>query len=274
MTTSRFIKTLLTLALFASPAAAKPAALPRLHADPARVSVSGLSSGGFMAVQYDVAFSSEVMGIGVVAGGPYNCAFVNAGGIETCLAGMPVGAASYAAATGFAALGEIDAPSNLAAGKVYLFSGTDDSTVHQPVMNAVRDFYKAAGVPDGNLTYVNDVPAGHAFLSPDFGGACATTAAPYVNECTVGGTLYDQPGAILALRHAAAARRGAGREAGGVRPIDLCRQHRRHGGDRLCLYSAGLQGEQRARLRRACRVPWLRAGRRRGQGRHLWPDRL
>lgn len=199
MTKSQFINTLLTLALFSSPAVAKsPAALPRLHADPARVSVSGLSSGGFMAVQYDVAFSSEVMGVGVVAGGPYNCAFVNAGGIETCLQGLPVGAASYAAATGFAVLGEIDAPSNLAAGKVYLFSGTDDAVVRQPVMNAVRDFYTAAGVPEGNLTYVNDVPAGHAFLSSVFGGSCSTTGAPFVNQCTIGGTLYDQPGAILA----------------------------------------------------------------------------
>jgi len=62
--------------------------LPALGADPGRVSVSGLSSGGFMAVQYDVAFSASTIGAGIVAGGPYNCAYVNRGGIEACTGGL------------------------------------------------------------------------------------------------------------------------------------------------------------------------------------------
>jgi len=44
---------------------------PALGADPSRTSVSGLSSGAFMAVQYQVAFSGSVIGSGIVAGGPY-----------------------------------------------------------------------------------------------------------------------------------------------------------------------------------------------------------
>ena len=44
--------------------------LPALGADAGRISVSGFSSGGFMAVQYDVAFSASTIGVGVVAGGP------------------------------------------------------------------------------------------------------------------------------------------------------------------------------------------------------------
>src|SRR6267143_814326 len=48
--------------------------LPALGADPSKTSVSGLSSGAFMAVQYQVAFSGSVIGAGVVAGGPYYCA--------------------------------------------------------------------------------------------------------------------------------------------------------------------------------------------------------
>ncbi len=35
------------------------------------ITVSGISSGGFMAVQFHVAHSSTVGGAGVVAGGPY-----------------------------------------------------------------------------------------------------------------------------------------------------------------------------------------------------------
>ncbi|MDR3437450.1 hypothetical protein [Telmatospirillum sp.] len=172
--------------------------LAALRADPARTSISGLSSGAFMAVQYDVAFSGSVLGVGVVAGGPYNCAYVNFGGIATCMQGAPLASSSYMAAVGFASLGQIDPVENLAKGKVYLFSGTKDSVVAPAVMDAVRDFYKFAKVPPANLVYSNRVAAGHAFLSPKFGGDCAATAPPYVDMCTVNGQLYDQPGAVLA----------------------------------------------------------------------------
>ena len=37
-------------------------------------SVSGISSGGFMAVQFGTAWSSIIKGVGVVAGGPFYCA--------------------------------------------------------------------------------------------------------------------------------------------------------------------------------------------------------
>lgn len=47
--------------------------LPALNIDITQTSVSGLSSGGFMAVQIGVAYSSIIKGVGVVAGGPYYC---------------------------------------------------------------------------------------------------------------------------------------------------------------------------------------------------------
>jgi poly(3-hydroxybutyrate) depolymerase len=181
--------------------------LPALSGDPTRVSVSGLSSGAFMTIQYGVAFSASTIGMGVVAGGPYNCANVNAGGIVTCMSGSPNGAASYAAAQEFARLGQIDPVSNLANQKIYMFSGTNDQTVKQTVMNAVPGFFQAAHVPAANIQYVNQYPAGHAFISPSSGNACAVTATPYVNECaalsaaagsSTPGAKYDQPGAILA----------------------------------------------------------------------------
>lgn len=51
------------------------ATLPSYNADPKSVSVSGLSSGGFMAVQLGVAYSGTFQtGFGVFAGGPYDCA--------------------------------------------------------------------------------------------------------------------------------------------------------------------------------------------------------
>ena len=45
-----------------------------LKIDADKVSVSGISSGGFMAHQFHVAHSGNLMGVGIIAGGPYHCA--------------------------------------------------------------------------------------------------------------------------------------------------------------------------------------------------------
>lgn len=198
---------LLSAAPLSGARADAPPPLPALGGNAKAVSVSGLSSGAFQAIQYDVAFSASSIGVGVVAGGPYNCAYVNWGGIVTCMSGNPTGQASYMAAKGFADLNSIDPVSHLAAQKVYLFSGTNDTTVHQSVVNAVYDFFKMSGVPVANISYEKSYPAGHAFIAPSYGNLCNTTATPYVDECPLqsGGAKagaaqvnYDQPGAILA----------------------------------------------------------------------------
>ena len=51
-----------------------PAALPQLHIAKDGVSISGLSSGADFVVQFQVAFSEVVKGLGVFAGQPYHCA--------------------------------------------------------------------------------------------------------------------------------------------------------------------------------------------------------
>jgi len=50
------------------------AALASYNVDRAGVSVSGLSSGGFFALQLGVSFSSVFKGVGIFAGGTYDCA--------------------------------------------------------------------------------------------------------------------------------------------------------------------------------------------------------
>ena len=63
-----------SLALAAYPvlAAGVAAPLPGLGADLSQVSVSGLSSGAFMAAQIATAYSATFKGVGVIAGGPYD----------------------------------------------------------------------------------------------------------------------------------------------------------------------------------------------------------
>jgi hypothetical protein len=48
--------------------------LPALGTRINATSVSGLSSGAYMAGQFQIAHSSVVMGAGIIAGGPYGCA--------------------------------------------------------------------------------------------------------------------------------------------------------------------------------------------------------
>lgn len=176
-------------------------ALPALGADAAETSVSGLSSGAFMAVQYQVAYSNSVIGAGIVAGGPYYCAAGNLYYAGICMGQVPFvppnPALMLSAAQGFAALGQIDPLTSLQRDRIYVFSGTKDTVVYQQAVDATVGFFKGAGVPDTNLSYVNTIPAGHALITPAFGNDCPANEAPYISHCTIKKTSYDQPGALL-----------------------------------------------------------------------------
>ncbi len=192
----RFV-TVLSFSCFAAPGpllAADP--LPALQLDPAGTTVSGLSSGAYMAVQLHVAHSKSITGAGVVAGGPYFCAEGQlTTALNTCMQtflGQPDAAALVGQARSLADAGRIDPLADLAGDRVYLFSGSQDDTVTPTVMDAARDFYLEAGVPEASIKYVDDIAAGHAFIVEEASNACAITNAPFINDCD-----YDQAGDIL-----------------------------------------------------------------------------
>src|SRR5262249_38809418 len=133
----------LTLALLRA-GGAQP--LPALAADAWDVTTSGISSGGFMAVQLHVAHSSVVPGLGVLAGGPYYCAQGNAWtATHNCMqpdAATPVPSITLLvtetqtlARTGF-----IDDPGRLADARVWLFTGRKGDTVRPTVVEALADY--------------------------------------------------------------------------------------------------------------------------------------
>jgi len=184
-------------------ATASPAvvSLPSYHGDYSQTSVSGLSSGAFMAVQYQVAYSASVVGAGIVAGGPYYCAAGNIFYAGICMGQVPfvppLASLMVTAAKGFASAGQIDPLSNLQHAHIYVFSGTKDTVVYQQAVNSTVDFFNEIGVPAANLKYVNKVPAGHALITPSFGNTCPANATPYISHCNVDKAAYDQPGALL-----------------------------------------------------------------------------
>jgi poly(3-hydroxybutyrate) depolymerase len=203
----------------------KAAELPPLGADLSQTSVSGLSSGGYMAGQFNVAHSATVVGAGIVAAGPFGCAHSPAG---EAIPYEPVAAAYNLAqaengcmanrlagfgvldstrlvrlASALAADGKIDPLADLRRSKLYLYSGTDDNVVDTAVVKASRDFYRAAGVPSENIELVTNRPGGHAFLTNAAGAACGSSASPYVDNCG-----YDQAEAILRWIYGPLAQKG------------------------------------------------------------------
>ena len=198
MATRLALLSLATLLLAMPADAAEP--LPALDADLAQTSVSGLSSGAYMAGQFHVAFSETVIGAGIVAGGPYDCA---EGQLSTALnrcmqtlIGVPDAARLVDRAERRAVRGEIDPLSGLAEDRVYVFAGTEDETVAPAIGAQVVAFYRSAGVPQSAIAFEDTLPAGHAFLTEEGGNACGTTAPPYVNDCD-----HDQAGTLLGHIH-------------------------------------------------------------------------
>lgn len=188
--------------------------LPALGVDAAETSLSGLSSGGFMAVQFHLAHASIVRGVGVFAGGPWGCAQGRADrATGECMQGSPDAAPLVNAARKAATAGSIDPIDALARSRVWLFSGYNDGTVRRPVMNALRDFYGAL-LPAGQTFYRTDLRAGHALVTLDRGAVCDVTGGDFIVDCD-----YDAVGALLQFVHGRLAAPGAPREAG-LSPFD------------------------------------------------------
>jgi len=190
---------LLCLSLGSGVQAAAP--LPALGADAGTVTVSGISSGAYMAVQLQVAHSSLVKGAGVIAGGPYECAEGSVWrALGNCMtpakAGNVPGAdASAARIAAQARAGRIDDPAGLADDRVWVLSGRADRTVERPVVDGLVAFYRSRLSADA-IRYVRHESAGHAMISiaDPAANACDTSASPFISRC---GDL-DAAGELLA----------------------------------------------------------------------------
>ena len=149
-------------------------------ADIRESSVSGISSGAFMAVQFATAWSSMIKGVGVVAGGPFWCAkadaddFMNGYTLPimhatgSCMSGPPTElGSSFAKADAKSASGDIDPLQFVSRQKVYVFHGYNDAVVAKSVTDAAAEFYRHyLGEPNrGNLFYQATIGAGHSLSS-------------------------------------------------------------------------------------------------------------
>lgn len=193
------------LAFLACSLCVSAAGLPTFKIDQQRISVSGISSGGYMAVQFSVAYSALIAGAGVIAGGPFYCA---RGDVQTATTmcsctGLPIVSACQVAPGGtgverlkrltdaYARSGAIDSTDHLARQRIWLFSGTADSVVPPPIMQDLLAYYTLY-VPAAQIAFKHDLPAEHAMPTDDYGRNCDYLGEPYINRCN-----FDAAGVML-----------------------------------------------------------------------------
>jgi poly(3-hydroxybutyrate) depolymerase len=187
----------LSLALAGASAQAADAALPKLKLDTARTTVSGLSSGAYMAHQLHVAFSDHIAGAALIAGGPYHCA---EGKLDVALARCMMPAegkgpdvkALAQQAQAQAKAGKIAPLSGLSGDRVLILHGSADKTVAESLSRDTAALYRDLA-PKAKLR--EDLARGftHTFPTEAAGVSCDTATAPYVGKCG-----FDAAGAIFA----------------------------------------------------------------------------
>lgn len=185
-----------TLLLVSAAGAARAAdSLPRLVLEPGSLTVSGVSAGGYMATQVQVAHSRDVIGAGIVGAGPWLCAQgVISRALKDCTEGDVAGPDErplVAALRASAAAKAVDDPSWLAPDRVWVFHGGKDVTIGAAVSDSLVRFYRAF-LPPERIRYETQVPAAHGMPTLADGGDCGTAEAPWILACR-----YDAAGEML-----------------------------------------------------------------------------
>ncbi|HEX8602788.1 MAG TPA: PHB depolymerase family esterase [Pseudoduganella sp.] len=180
----------------------------RRGADPGEVSISGVSAGAAMALQYAVAHSASITGVGAIAGPPWGCAEGRlAQSINSCMCGRQAIAPKAVAARELARRGGIDP---LVAGKpralkrAYVFqSAADHTVVKQAGMASIdflTDFIGAAPVVDFGDAATGSNAAQHGIVSPEGPDKCGIERDTdiYIRQCGA----EDNAGKLLLALHA------------------------------------------------------------------------
>jgi hypothetical protein len=208
------VASVLSLLFSASVALAAPP-LPALSAASSDLTVSGISSGGYMAVQFQVAYSALVRGAGVLAGGPYYCAEGKVGrALNNCMAptktdGPPPVAETLKRIEQLAEAKQIDPVKNLNDDRVWLLSGGQDKTAAPAVMDSLAEFIAACCRPMPCVTSRWPTPVTPCSRSPTQ-GECLRHQQPALHQ-SLSGYRRPRPVAEPPARPAQGPGRNAGR---------------------------------------------------------------
>jgi len=204
----RFGAVLMGLSLSAAVQSQALSRLPALGLQRDAVTVSGLSSGAYMAGQFQVAYSASLSGAAVLAGGPYGCSRGSVSAamfncscpaeqnfLLSAMKAMGAGcqvfnpdvylAFSEKAVKGNTSAQAIDGTFHLKNHRIWLFSGGQDHVVDAQLVKAAEKFYQRLGVPAAQVHHEANPEAGHGFPSPLATQACSLTHTPFLTQCNV-----------------------------------------------------------------------------------------
>lgn len=190
----------------AVPCAAGAQSLGSYNIDRDAITVSGVSSGGYLAVQLHVAYSRTFSGVASVAGGPYYCAENHLGvALTRCMIpdayDEPDPVRLGWITRLFADEGRIDPVESMRRDPVFVYSSPGDTVVRERVSRRLVDYYRQF-VDADRIVHVDSVGGQHSMPTADFGHPCGYRGSStnpgdhFINDCD-----YDAAGALLLHLH-------------------------------------------------------------------------
>jgi poly(3-hydroxybutyrate) depolymerase len=168
--------------------------LPSFLIDPAGITASGVSSGAYMAIQLDVAFSQTFHGAASVAGGIFWCAEGQTNRAQVACMAVPSqiqSADQIAYAKQLAANGQIDPLENLGSHKLYVYASPKDYIINPQNSDKLEEFYDAFQGRAQRKTE-HSIQSAHGWPTVDQGAPCNIGMSPWILKCN-----FDAAGEIL-----------------------------------------------------------------------------
>ncbi len=166
-----------------------------LNIDTSSVTVSGLSSGGYMATQFHLAHSEYVDGAALIGTGPYYC---GQNDIGTALAQCVNKTSEFLSldvlqekVASYQSKGLLAKQSTHKNDKVWILHGQNDAKVNRKAADMLAAQY-SAWIEAENLVYISDKPFAHHFPTLASGHECSISQAPFIGNCD-----YDAAGELL-----------------------------------------------------------------------------
>ncbi|MFT5282813.1 MAG: putative esterase [Yoonia sp.] len=191
------LRTLFLLLAVCSGVSISQASINELNLDLSQTSVSGLSSGGYMATQFQLSHSQTIIGAGIVGAGPYYCALGDIGtALRQCVNKVSSTINNQAFLEKYKeylSLGLVAPSAALQDDRVKLIHGKDDGTVNRKASDMLARQYRA-WLSAQNFDYVSDKDFAHHMPTISAGNACDVSASPFLGDCD-----YDAAGEILSF---------------------------------------------------------------------------
>lgn len=170
--------------------------LPSYNVDINAISISGVSSGGFMADLLYRKYPQAIMGVAIISGGPFNCA--STFWLPRGLAARTVCSTDISPVVFFGPprtdlkifTQQFSSP-NVKGDMVFFYYSEIDPIVPMSVTSQLYNLY-GSSIPLENIQYVNTIRSGHGMITDRYGESCGSSSVNGINNCG-----FDLAGEIL-----------------------------------------------------------------------------